>query len=110
MEHACSDVKRTEGRELSRMCKMLPDIAKSVSETMPVLLNSTVVVTALSLCLIVLSIWYTYELTYIEKKGTKHKKRAQRTHHSIPWSKIKVRDAAAATAEWVDGGEKNKNI
>ncbi len=37
-----------------------------------------------------LSLWFVFELAYIEKKAAKHTRRHRHNKHHIPWHKIKV--------------------
>lgn len=39
--------------------------------------------------------WHFWELTYVEKKATKHKRRRKQRKNAIPWDKIKVRKRSA---------------
>jgi len=37
-----------------------------------------------------LSLWYTFELAFLDKKASKHARRHRHNKHRIPWHKIKV--------------------
>ncbi|GFR42951.1 hypothetical protein Agub_g3840 [Astrephomene gubernaculifera] len=74
----------------SRLCKMIPGIERDLAEQMTSLMWAGGVAATCSLVCLVTSIWYLYELSYIEKKAIKHKRRHKRRKHSIPWDKIKI--------------------
>ena len=68
---------------------------------MPPLITSCVSLAATALALAGLGVWYVFELTYIEKKANKQKRRSRRTKHSIPWNKIRIGGAAVAASQAV---------
>ena len=43
-----------------------------------------------SILLMGLGIWYTFELSFVEKKAAKHTRRHRRHKHQIPWHKLKI--------------------
>lgn len=95
---------RSEKTEIgSRLCALMPTIRRDISEALPPFMSSVVAVAGCSFALVVLGIWYMFEMAHVEKKSTKQKRRDKRTKHTIPWDKIKV-SAAATTAKWVESG------
>lgn len=71
---------------------MLPAVENAIAQRNSAHLFSSIASAAAMLVLIALGIWYAFELNFIEKKGSKHQRRFNRTKHTIPWDKIKITD------------------
>lgn len=87
-ESACTRYGKTDNG--AKLCKMLPSIAQALRGHMATLLYANAVGACLSLAALGTSVWYVFELGYIEKKAIKHKRRHKRRKHTIPWHKIKI--------------------
>ncbi len=74
----------------SRLCKMLPGIERELAENMATLRWAGGLAATCALACLCCSVWYLHELSYIEKKAIKHKRRHKRRKQSIPWDKIKI--------------------
>ena len=74
----------------NRICNSMPRIGREISVAFPPLLWSLAAVGASALTLTAFGIWYVFELAYVEKKASKHKRRHRRRKHTIPWHKIKI--------------------
>ncbi|KXZ43832.1 hypothetical protein GPECTOR_79g111 [Gonium pectorale] len=85
---ACVRYSKTD--QGSRLCKMLPGIERDLSEQMYGLKWAGGLAAISALSCLVSSVWYLYELSYIEKRAIKHKRRHKRRKHTIPWDKIKI--------------------
>ncbi|KAG2485413.1 hypothetical protein HYH03_015899 [Edaphochlamys debaryana] len=83
-------VKYSKSDQGSRLCKMLPGIERELAEQMQSLMWAGGLAATCALACVISSVWYLYELSYIEKKAIKHKRRHKRRKHSIPWEKIKI--------------------
>lgn len=83
-------VKYGKSDEGSRLCKMLPAIESDLAEQMYLLTWAGGMAATCALACLTVSIWYLHELSYIEKKAIKYKRRHKRRKHSIPWEKIKI--------------------
>ncbi|PNH03478.1 hypothetical protein TSOC_010441, partial [Tetrabaena socialis] len=83
-------VKYGKSDQGSRLCKMLPGIERDLAEQMGGLVWAGGAAAVASLACLICSVWYLYELSYIERKAIKHKRRHKRRKHSIPWDKIKI--------------------
>ncbi|KAG2427327.1 hypothetical protein HXX76_012522 [Chlamydomonas incerta] len=83
-------VKYSNTDQGSRLCKMIPGIERDLAEQMYSLMWAAGLAAITAMAALISSIWYLYELAYIEKKAIKHKRRHKRRKHSIPWEKIKI--------------------
>ncbi|GIL60729.1 hypothetical protein Vafri_15257 [Volvox africanus] len=83
-------VKYSKSDQGSRLCKMLPAIERDLEDQMYNLTWAGGLAATCALACITVSVWYLHELSYIEKKAIKHKRRHKRRKHSIPWEKIKI--------------------
>ncbi|KAG2432305.1 hypothetical protein HYH02_013027 [Chlamydomonas schloesseri] len=83
-------VKYSNTDQGSRLCKMIPGIERDLAEQMYSLMWAAGLAAITAMASLIASIWYLYELSYIEKKAIKHKRRHKRRKHSIPWEKIKI--------------------
>jgi hypothetical protein len=74
---------------------MLPAIREAVFARAKPLPPTLMGMAACSLLLMVLGIWYVFELAYIEMKTIKQNRRDRRRLRTIPWGKIAVTPKAS---------------
>jgi hypothetical protein len=75
---------------MAQLCDLLPslnDMLAGVNESIVWAGAATAVVAVI---LLLVSSWFETELSYIEKRSSKHKRRRRRRKHQIPWDKIKI--------------------
>lgn len=74
----------------SAVCRAVTAANKALGDAAPWFLTGLVLTSLTTLFLLSLSLWYLFELAFIEKKAAKHIKRHRHHRHRIPWHKIKV--------------------
>lgn len=76
--------------ELSKLCKALPTINDALKSVNVNIMWTAGIVAITCFSMLLALTWFEMELTYIEKRSSKHKRRRRRRKHQIPWDKLKV--------------------
>lgn len=75
---------------LVRMCSALPRIDAQLATHMAALLQVGALLAAACLAVLLLGTWLHFEISWLERRAVKHKRRHRRRKHTIPWDKIKI--------------------
>lgn len=78
----------------SRLCHYLPVVQEQISLAIGILMFWNALLAVVTLAVACAGSWHFWELGYVEKKATKHKRRRKQRKRSVPWDKIKVRRRA----------------
>lgn len=73
----------------SRLCQYLPTIQEQVVLAMGSIMLGNCCLAVLALAATCAGSWHFWELAYVEKKASKHKRRRKHRRNAIPWDKIK---------------------
>mmetsp|Transcript_30302 Transcript_30302/g.55363 ORF Transcript_30302/g.55363 Transcript_30302/m.55363 type:complete len:305 (+) Transcript_30302:337-1251(+) len=73
-----------------RHCKNLTEVDNELIEFVAHILVSACVAAISALLVVVGGFWYRFEIYYLEKRATAHRRRHRRRKHRIPWEKIKL--------------------
>lgn len=74
----------------SRLCHYLPIVQEQIDLAVSTILTWNALLAILALGVSCAGSWHLWEVAYVEKKATKHKRRRKQRKNSIPWDKIKV--------------------
>jgi hypothetical protein len=74
----------------SRLCHYLPIVQEQIDLAIGTIMTWNAVLAILALGVSCAGSWHLWEVAYVEKKATKHKRRRKQRKNSIPWDKIKV--------------------
>ncbi|KAF6265355.1 hypothetical protein COO60DRAFT_1633780 [Scenedesmus sp. NREL 46B-D3] len=80
---------------LAMLCWVYPsriDSEEQITLTIASIMKANAGIAVLALAATVAGSWHMWELTFVEKKASKHKRRRRQRKNSIPWDKIKVED------------------
>ncbi|WIA10169.1 hypothetical protein OEZ85_010373 [Tetradesmus obliquus] len=75
---------------ISRLCHYLPMVQEQITLAMASIMKANAGLAALALAATIAGSWHQWELSFVERKASKHKRRRRHRKNSIPWDKIKV--------------------
>lgn len=80
-----TSVCKPAGNNTNRLCRYLPMIQEQVGLGMRNIMAGNSLIALLGLACVITGSWHMWELAYVEKKATKHKRRRRHRKHAIPW-------------------------
>lgn len=70
---------------ISRLCHYLPMVQEQITLAMASIMKANAGLAALALAATIAGSWHQWELSFVERKASKHKRRRRHRKNSIPW-------------------------